>query len=282
MASGALADRFGRKRVFMAGVVVFGISSLACGLATNAPALIVARVVQGVGGAALLACQMAVLSYQFCDSPDRGMAFSAWGIVFGAGLGFGPLTGGGVTVTFIGWEWVFLAHVPLAVVTLLLAHFAIAESSDPHAVRIDGAGITTLSLTAFCLVYLITRGQALRLDDPVGTGTAVLGTASFLLFVIVEVKVARPMFDFATLRIPTFSGALLGAAGMNSSFWPFVVYLPIWFQAGLGYDSVTAVFALLAYTLPTLIAPPFGERMLSRYGPVVVLPLGLFVIGAGS
>ncbi|OYR07848.1 hypothetical protein CEV33_3395 [Brucella grignonensis] len=140
MASGALADRFGRKRVFMAGVVVFGISSLACGLATNAPVLIVARVVQGVGGAALLACQMAVLSYQFRDSPDRGMAFSAWGIAFGARLGFGPLIGG-VTVTFIGWEWVFPAHVPLAAVTLLLAHFAIAESSDPHAVRIDGAGI---------------------------------------------------------------------------------------------------------------------------------------------
>ncbi len=280
MASGALADRFGRKRVFMAGVVVFGISSLACGLATNAPILIAARVVQGVGGAALLACQIAVLSHQFRDSPKRGRAFSSWGIVFGAGLGFGPLIGG-VTVAFIGWEWVFLAHVPLAAVALLLARFAIAESSDPDAVRIDIAGIVTLSLAVFCLVYLITRGQALRLDDPVGIGTAVLGGASLLTFAIVEMKVARPMFDFGTLRIPTFSGALLGAAGMNSSFWPFVIYLPIWFQAGLGYDSVTAGLALLAYTLPTLIAPPFGERMLLRHGPVMVLPLGLFVIGAG-
>ncbi|PRD41684.1 MFS transporter [Phyllobacterium phragmitis] len=279
MASGALADRFGRKRVFMAGVV-FGISSLACGLATNAPILIAARVVQGIGGAALLACQIAVLSHQFRDSPDRGMAFSSWGIVFGAGLGFGPLIGG-VTVAFISWEWVFLAHVPLAVVALLLARFAIAESSDPNAIRIDIAGIVMLSLAVFCLVYLITRGRALRLDDLVGLGVAVLGAASFFVFVIVEMKVPRPMFDFGTLRIPTFSGALLGAAGMNSSFWPFVIYLPIWFQAGLGYDSVTAGFALLAYTLPTLVAPPFGERMLSRHGPVIVLPLGLFVIGAG-
>lgn len=280
MVSGALADRFGRKRIFMAGVVVFGVSSLACGLATNAPILIAARAVQGVGAAAMLACQIAVLSHQFPNGPERGMAFGLWGIVFGTGLGFGPLIGG-LTVAFLSWEWVFLVHVGLAIIALVLAQPGIQESSDPHALRIDLAGMVTLSLAVFCLVYLITRGQALRFDDPVGLGVATLGVASFFLFVIVELRVTRPMFDLGALRIPNFSGALIGSAGMNASFWPFVIYLPIYFQTGLGYDSVTAGFALLAYTLPTLIAPPFGERLLSRRGPSFVLPVGLFVIGSG-
>lgn len=280
MGAGALADRFGRKRIFMSGVLVFGISSLACGLATSAAILIAARFVQGVGGAALLACQVAVLSHQFRDAPERGMAFSGWGIVFGTGLGFGPLAGA-ATVAIMGWQWVFLVHAALAAITMFLARSGIAESRDPLAVRTDFAGIVTLSLAVFCLVYLITRGQALRLDEPLGLGVAALGVASILMFAVVEMTMARPMVAFGTLRISTFSGALLGAAGMNASFWPFVVYLPIYFQAGLGYDGMTSGLALLAYTLPTLIAPPFGERMLLRHGPVIVLPLGLFVIGAG-
>lgn len=280
MAAGALADRFGRKRVLIVGVVIFGISSLACGLATDASILIAARAVQGAGGAAMLACQIAVLSHQFPDGRERGIAFSFWGIVFGAGLGFGPLVGG-LMVALLSWKWVFLVHVGLATVTFVLAQRSVQESSDPHAFRIDLAGIVTLSLAVLCLVYLITRGQALGFDEAVGLGVAALGVASLLLFVIVELRVARPMFDFSAFRIPNFSGALVGSAGMNASFWPFVIYLPIYFQAGLGYDNVTAGLALLAYTLPTLMAPPFGERLLLRHGPRVILPLGLFAIGSG-
>src|SRR3546814_13196480 len=89
------------------------------------------------------------------------MAFGRWGIVFGAGLGFGPLVGG-MTVAFTSWEWVFLVHAPLAAITFLLAQASITESSDPGAVRIDIAGIVTLSLGVFCLVYLITRSEERR------------------------------------------------------------------------------------------------------------------------
>lgn len=89
------------------------------------------------------------------------------------------------------------------------------------------------------------------------------------------------MFDFSVFRIRAFTGAIFGSMGMNFSFWPFMIYLPIWFQVALGYDSVTAGLALLAYTLPTLVAPPFGERLALRYGPGVVIPGGLFTIAAG-
>lgn len=137
------------------------------------------------------------------------------------------------------------------------------------------------SLAVFCLVYLITRGQALRFDDPIGIGVAIVGVVSVLVFVVVELNMGRPMFDFGAFRIPRFSGALLGSAGMNFSFWPFVIYLPIYFQAVLGHGSVTAGLALLAYTVPTLVAPPLGERLLLRYGPRFIIPFGLFTIGTG-
>jgi len=280
MAAGALADRFGRKRIFGMGIAAFGLSSLACGFAPNAPVLIAARFIQGASGAVMLACQIAVLSHQFRDGQERSRAFGWWGIVFGGGLGFGPLIGG-LTVVALSWEWVFLVHVVIAAMALGFARVGVVESSDPHALRIDLMGMVTLSLTVFSLVFLITRGAFPSADDPIGLGMAVIGLCSAVIFVVTELRVTRPMFDFAAFRNPTFSGALLGSTGMNFSFWPFVIYLPIYFQSGLGLGSVAAGSALLAYTLPTLIAPPFGERLLLRRGPRFVIPLGLMTIGAG-
>ncbi len=280
MAMGALGDRYGRRRIFLIGIVIFCAASLACGLAPNAPILIAARFLQGGSGAAMLACQIAVLSHQFREGPERGMAFGWWGIVFGVGLGFGPLVGG-LIATVASWEWVFLVHVGLAMVTLVLARSGIVESCDPQAVRIDLAGIATLSLAVFCLVFLITQGQRVDAGNPVGLALAGVGIASLLAFIAVETRTARPMFDFAAFRTRAFSGALLGSAGMNFSFWPFVIYLPIYFQAVHGLSNVSAGLALLAYTLPTLVVPPFAERLLLRRGPGVVIPLGLFTIGLG-
>jgi EmrB/QacA subfamily drug resistance transporter len=280
MAAGAIADRYGRKRVFLLGIAAFGLASLACGLTESVPVLIVARFLQGLSGGVMLICQVAVLSHQFQAGRARGLAFSTWGIVFGVGLGFGPIVGGGIAALW-SWEWVFLIHGALGVVTLLLALSGVEESRDPEATRLDLPGIVTLSVAVFCLAFFITQGPDLGFASPAALAILGLAIASFLAFLVAEKVSPRPMFDFAVFRIRPFSGAVIGSAAMNISFWPFIIYLPIWFQAGLGYDSVATGLALLAYTLPTLVVPPLAERLSLRYRPGLVIPAGLALIGLG-
>ena len=280
MATGALADRFGRKRVFIGSIAAFGLASLACGVTTSAPVLIGARFFQGLSGGAMLVCQIAILSHQFRTARERGMAFGRWGIVSGIGLGFGPIIGGAIA-TLWSWEWVFLVHVVLSVMALLLAASGVRESRDPEATRLDLLGIATLSVAVFCLAFFITQGPEFGFASP--TTLSILGAsvASFVAFIIVEKLTSRPMFDFSVFRIRPFSGAIIGSAAMNTSFWPFMIYLPIWFQAGLGYNSVAAGLGLLAYTLPALVVPPLAERLSQRYQARLVIPAGLFTIGLG-
>lgn len=280
MATGTLADRFGRRRIFVVGIALFGVTSLICGLAESVPTLIVARLLQGASGGAMLICQVAVLSHQFSDGPERARAFSAWGIIFGIGLGFGPIIGG-MIVAVSSWQWVFWVHAVLAIVTLTLVFGGVQESRDPHAHTLDVAGIVTLSLAVFGLVYFITQVPELGLTSPRAIFVLVATAFAFVAFLCAERFSARPMFDFSVFRIPQFSGALMGSAGMNFSFWPFMIYLPIYFQIGLGYDSVSAGLALLAYTLPTLLFPPLGERLALRYGSGIAIPTGLLTIGVG-
>jgi EmrB/QacA subfamily drug resistance transporter len=278
MATGTLADRFGRKRVFLISVVAFGATSTLCGLADSMALLIAGRLLQGLAGGAMLICSIALLSHQFQDARDRGRAFATWGVVSGIGLGFGPLVGSAI-IAWAGWEWIFLIHLPLALMTLAIAAATIAESRDPDASHLDVAGILTLSLAVFGLVYVITQGATLSL--PVLLVIAAATAICFAAFLSAERRQAHPMFDFSVFRNRSFSGAILGCIAMNVSYWPFMIYLPIYLQIGLGYDTLSTGLCLLAYTLPALIFPPVGERMSLRYGPGVVIPFGLATIGLG-
>ena len=280
MATGILADRFGRKRIFIISIIMFGAASLICGLSQTIPILIISRFLQGMSGGAMLICQVAILSYQFTSTKERAKAFGTWGIVFGAGLGFGPIIGGLIVAVLI-WEWVFLIHAVLSVLTLVLIFNGVQESKNPEAKRLDILGITTLSVSVFCLTFFITQGSAHGFYNATSIAAITISVLSFIVFIIIENTIQYPMFDFSVFRIRNFSGALFGSMGMNFSFWPFMIYLPIYFQSTLQYDSITAGLSLLCYTLPTLVIPPFAERLSIRYQPGVVIPFGLFTIGLG-
>lgn len=280
MAVGAVADRYGRKRVFLIAIAAFGITSLICGIARSVEMLIVARFLQGLSGGALLICQIAVLSHEFQGGRVRAVAWGWWGVIFGIGLGFGPIIGGAIAAV-LSWEWVFLVHVVFAAVAFVLSIGGVHESRDPKASSLDVAGIVTMSLAVFCLAFYITQGPDFGFASPKGLAILFVSAVSFIAFLVAEKVSRRPMFDFSVFRIPAFSGSIVGSAAMNFSYWPFMIYLPIWFHAGLGYDSVSAGLALLAYTLPTLVMPPFAERLSLRYQPGLIIPAGLFAIGTG-
>ncbi|MBI6655108.1 MFS transporter [Pseudomonas carnis] len=280
MAAGTLADRFGRRRVLVVCLWLFALASLACGLANDASTLIAARFVQGIGAGAMMICQFAILSHQFREPAARARAFAIWGVIAGVGLGFGPMVGA-MILAVADWRWVFLVHVPLTLFTLALLHISVQESRDPANHRLDIAGMLTMTLTVFALVYFITQGSEIGFGAPAMLGWAGLSVFGLLLFILIERRSAHPMFDFSVFRIQRFNGALMGSIGMNFSFWPFMIYLPLYFQAGLGYDTLTTGAALLAYTLPTLLVPPLAERLALRFGAERIIPLGLGVMGAG-
>lgn len=280
MATGTLADRYGRKRIFIISIIGFGLTSVICGMAESAFWLIVGRFLQGLSGGAMLTSLIAILSFQFPQGKARSRAFAAWGITFGFGLGFGPIIGG-MLVAWFSWQWVFLVHGVIALLTLVLALNNVVESRDNTTKKLDVAGLMTLTMSVVGVTWLITQGGSIGWSSLEVRLIFLATLISSALFVIIETRHSHPMFDFSVFRIRPFSGALMGAIGMNFSFWPLMIYLPVYYQSGLGYSSMATGMALLAYTLPTLLMPPLGEKLALRFNASRLIPLGLFCIGLG-
>ncbi|MBS0881579.1 MFS transporter [Pantoea sp. JGM49] len=280
MATGTLADNYGRKRIFLITIVGFGLTSVMCGLVGSAFWLIIGRFLQGLSGGAMLTCLIAILSHQFPQGKPRSQAFAAWGITFGFGLGFGPIIGG-MLVAVLSWQWVFLVHGFIALLTFVLALKNVDESHPGQGNKLDRVGLITLTLCVVGVTYLITQGASIGWRSLEARLIMLLILISAVVFIRTEKRHPQPMFDFSVFRIRSFSGALMGSIGMNFSFWPLMIYLPVYYQSGLGFSSMDTGFALLAYTLPTLLMPPIGEKLVLRFGAARVIPLGLFSIGAG-
>lgn len=280
MGTGTLADRFGRKRVFITTVIGFGITSIVCGAAGTTELLIASRFFQGMTGGAMFICTIALLSHQFPQGPHRSKAFAAWGIIAGIGLGFGPIIGG-IISEIINWRWVFLIHGALALWTILLVIPSIEESKDPNAGKLDIVGILVLSAAVFTLTYYITQGPEDGFTSTSSLLILLTAVVLIIVFILAELRQSYPMIDFKVFRVRRFTGAIIGCIGMNFSFWPLMVFLPLYFQVALRCDTLTTGLSLLAYTLPTLLFPPVGERLMLRYGAGRVIPLGLLLIGTG-
>lgn len=277
---GAIADRVGRRRVLLISVAGFGAASLLCGLASSVDSLIAARALQGLTGGAMLISQVAVLSHQFTPPRERARAFGLWGVLFGAGLGFGPIIGA-VLADVGGWRSVFLAPAAVAVVAWLLVRHEAVESRDEAASRIDLVGTSTFAGA----ILAFTIGTT-RLPEPgwaTGGGIAAGLVALMLLiaFLVVQRRSAHPMVPLGLLRNRALIGALCGSVGMNTSFWPFVVFVPMYLERSAGMALLVVGVLLLTLTLPPLLVPPLAERVALRVGPAVLIPAGLALIGAG-
>jgi EmrB/QacA subfamily drug resistance transporter len=277
--SGSLADRFGRRRTFQVGLVVFAVSSMCCALAPNAGLLIAARAVQGVGAAAMFATNSALLNTTY-SGRDRGIAFGVWGAVTGAAAAIAPILGG-LLIDGFDWRAIFLVNLPIAAVALVMTQRVLSESRG-HRGRLDWAGAGTFTLAAASLTFALIHGGESRWGASATIIAFAVTGASLLVFLAVEPRLRSPLLDLSLLRDPSFASLMVAAVALTAgAFAPFV-YTQLWLQSVLGLSAIGAglVVAPLA-AVAFAVSAGIGRHM--HHIPAR-FPLGggLLLVGAGS
>jgi len=279
LTAGALADRFGRRLVFVTGLVVFTLSSAACGLAGSPLALNLARAVQGAGGAMMFATSLALIAGAF-HGKERGLAFGVYGGVIGGAVAVGPIIGGVIT-SGIGWEWIFFVNVPIGIAAVALTLTQVAESRDPDARGVDWLGLVTFSGSLFLLVFALIEGNEKGWGSTRIVGFLVASLVLIVLFVIVERRQARPMLDLTLFAKPAFAGASIVAFAISASMFSMFLYLTLYIQDVLGYGPLQAGLRFLPVTLLSFFVAPISGRLSVRVPIRLLLGCGLVLVGAG-
>jgi EmrB/QacA subfamily drug resistance transporter len=277
LTSGALADRYGRKLLFIVGLAVFTIGSALCAAAQSPVMLILSRAGQGVGGAILFATSLALLAMSF-QGRERGVAFGIWGAVTGVATALGPVLGGAIT-SGISWRGVFWVNIPIGVVALLLGLRYISESRAPHANRPDWAGFATLTLGLVSLVYGLIRASEKSWSEGLVVTCFVAAVVLFAAFAVVESRVAHPMFDLGLFRIPTFLGGSIAAFAMNGSLFAILLYLTLFLQEDLGYSALQTGLRLLIMSGVTMVVATLSGRASSHLPVRWLIGPGLLLVG---
>src|SRR6201994_881847 len=274
---GAVADQLGRRKVYVAGLVLFAASSLTCGLAPNVAVLLAARGVQGLGAAAMFATTMALISNTY-EGRERGIAFGTWSAVAGAASAVGPIIGGLLTAHF-GWRWIFLVTLPVSVGAVVLTLRVVTESRDPHPRRVDLPGMLTFTVAAAALTYGLIRG-----DWASGETIALfaVAAAAVVAFVLAERRSADPMLDLSLLKNPVFTAMILAGALLSAAAWAAMTYQSLWLQSVLGLSAIQAGLVFLPCAASVFLVAGQVGRFLHRTSPRWMVGPGLLLIAVGA
>ncbi|KPI15978.1 MFS transporter [Streptomyces mirabilis] len=277
---GAAADILGRRRVHVAGVVLFAVASLLCGLASGPGMLVAARGLQGVGAAAMFATTLPLLGSVY-QGRQRSTALGVWGAVSGGAAAVGPVLGGLLTEG-PGWRWIFFVNLPVSVASVWLTLRVVPESRGPRGMRIDWAGTVAFACFAGATTYGVVRAGADGWTSGVVTGS--FGTAALALvaFVLVERRVAHPLLDLSLLRKPAFVGVMAGALAFNGVAFGVIPYLSIWMQTVLGMSPVRGGLTLLPLTGATMVVAILAGKLLHGVAARLTIGGGLLLVGSGA
>ncbi len=284
---GRFGDLWGRRKLFMIGMVLFTIGSAACGLAPSIYLLIAARVLQGIGGAAMMPATLSIIAAVF-PAGKRGAAMGVWGGVSGLATAIGP-TLGGIIVQYVSWpaagdswRWIFLVNIPIGVVGVLLTLRIVPESKNPTAVQtLDLPGVGLISASLFCLTFALVEGQQYGWTSATILGLFAAAAVAFGLFYWREHRVSQPLIDFSLFRSPTFAagnatGLLLSAAMMGAFFT-----IPIFLQSVLGYSAIKAGLVMAPMSVIIIFAAPAAGMLSDRLGSRWIVAAGMFLLALG-
>jgi EmrB/QacA subfamily drug resistance transporter len=279
--AGAIADRFGRRRVFLVGIVSFAISSVLCGVAASAMALYLARAIQGATAAFLLAPALAIIGHTFHNEAERNRAWAIWGAMMGLTMVLAPIIGGMIAYA-AGWRWAFHFNAPICALLATAAVFFVVESSDAAARRLDPAGIVSFTTAMFGMTWGLINGQAHGWGSTRSLFGFMGGALAFVIFIAAERSRERPMLDLRLFANRRFVGAVWAMFAYAAAAQVMASMLPLFLQNGLGLAPLEAGFAMLPFALAMLIFPQVGRMLGHRFSSKTILAAGLVLVGFGN
>src|SRR3989440_7105061 len=278
---GRVADLLGRRRVFMAGLLVVAVASLAAGFATNQGQLIAARAAQGLGAAIISPAALSIVTTLFSDGAERNKALGAWGAVAGSAGAVGVLLGG-ILTDGLGWEWVLWVNVPVSLIALSLTPGLIPESRSESATRhFDAAGAVSvtagLSLLGYALLDASSAGWgAAKIVSPLALSLALIRA-----FVVIELRSKAPLMPFRIFRLRTLTGANVVGILLGASLFSMFFFISLYMQQVLGYSAIHAGLSYLPLALTIIVAAGLGGQLVTRFGFKPVLAAGMAFVALG-
>ena len=299
---GSLADKFGRRRMMLIGIVIFTAASVLAGLAPTGDLLILARLVQGVGGAMILPTTLSLINATF-RGRERGIAFAVWGSTIGGMVAVGPLLGGWLTTAF-SWRWAFGINVPLGIIIFIGVLLTVAESREARYGKIDFLGAALSVLIFGPLVFGLIEGRtygwwltdtALVIGEftwpfeispvPIAFAISAVALVGFILWERRRKRTGRSvLLEFSLLRIASFRNGNIAAMVVSLGEFGIILTLPLWLQFVLGFDALQTGFLLLSLAIGSFVASGFAGATSGRISPVAIVRVGLIaeIVGIAS
>ncbi|HET6875984.1 MAG TPA: MFS transporter [Jatrophihabitans sp.] len=279
LTAGSLADMFGRRLLYIIGLSMFTLASLLCGVAQDTLFIQLSRGLQGIGGAIMFSVSLALLADAF-RGKDRGVAFGIWGAITGLAVAIGPLLGGALT-SGLSWRWIFFVNLPIGVLAIVLCVLRVSESKAAHARRPDWAGFALFTLALASLVYGLIESNQRSFSDGVVVGALAAAGVLLVLFLVVEFRIASPMFDLSLFRKPTFTGGSVAAFGLSASIFALILYLVLYLQDVLGYSALGTGVRLLVLSGGILMVSSIAGRLTAHVPTRLLIGPGLVLVGVG-
>ena len=281
MLGGRVADKLGRRRVFVTGVMLFSVASLFCGLASSSGWLVAARAVQGLGAAILSPAALSILTVTFKEGSERNKALSIWGAIAGAGGAFGVLLGGILTQE-VGWQWIFYVNVPIGSLVVLASFFILAPSlSEDERRGFDIPGAIALTASLVLMVFALVKSTSWGWASARTIGTLAVSIILLAAFILIERRTTSPLVPLSIFGNRSLSVSNVVSLALGASIFSMFYFLSLYMQEVLGYSALRTGIGYLTIASAIIIAAGAAQALVAKFGIRSVMTLGMLLASGG-